>query len=616
MGRRRARAVSWPTVQDGGQVHGARRISHTAKVLAARTVFDDATVLLWHERIGHAGNSTLAQLHSSTEGTPFTKSVVLPHECEHCLANKAIRRHLAAHGITATRVGLTHIDVHGPYAEDIFFGARYDVCFCDDFSNVRFVMSIPDRVWATQQQAFLKYNAFINFYSGSSVNVAGCQFDNALEYEGVESEEFCDDAAIQRLFSVRYRPAQHGKAESTWRIYYPRVRACLNRAMPPEKGRRFRALAMQHLVNYVGNRLPNKSAPSNVAPMTVLCGGKVQTLRWARVLFCCVWTFVPVETRGLKSLHHMDPVARLAIHCGVAHNHKGWLAYHEDDGTFEAFIDGVVDQARLIGHGNKSVDGTHFFDMTAQVERASSVRTIISYAAQYNLTLTAGDVPTAFLQSYIHNVIILSEQAPGFEVPGPNGEPACDMVVRWDRALYGWVPSCYEWGEEFYDWLVSYGAVACYSDPKVFVLVRDFDIAGTSTRAVLNITLHVNDLLMAHSHVQLRDQFMRDNPYKIKDLGAVSSIIGADIHQNLVEGFVKFSLSTYIQSSARRFDITAAGCDLPASEKLIAACREPVDDREFEECALIFLKISSRWQVSSISSPPLCAPSSSTLHIS
>ena len=83
--------------------------SDTAEVLAG-TVLDDATVFLWHERIGHAGNSTLAQLHSSTEGTPFTKSVALPHECEHCLANKAIRRHLAAHGITATRVGqLTHI---------------------------------------------------------------------------------------------------------------------------------------------------------------------------------------------------------------------------------------------------------------------------------------------------------------------------------------------------------------------------------------------------------------------------------------------------------------------------------------------------------------------------
>ena len=795
----------------------------------------DATVLLWHERIGHAGDSTLSKLHVSTDGTPFTSAVSLPHVCEHCMANKAIRRFLASHDITAMRVGqLTHIDVHGPYAEDIFFGARYDICFVDDFSNVRFIASIPDRVWATQQRAFLKYSAFINFFSGFTVNIAGCQFDNAPEYEGVESEEFCDDAAIQRLFSVRYRPAQHGKAESTWRIYYPRVRACLNKAMPPEKGRRFRALAMQHLVNYVGNRLPSKSAPSNVAPMTVLCGGKVQTLRWARVLFCRVWTFVPVETRGLKSTHHMDPVARPAIHCGVAHNHKGWLAYHEDDGTFEAFIDGkfeetvmpmqlpdappwplpppgpvppnpnergffelpaglpadspaaapdvpppervststpprpparvesgrvpespwqlpgsgdqtaqqprrrgsrtsaaerfaapgfveparlateiddelssmdpedvedrlswvtiggipvpydlafcdvdalaarnieakikhfqlddgwvaldvprnypeamrhrrspqlwqaminemhsqldtkshylvprptdgtfvhtlgwvydfklkegaVVDKARLVGHGHKSVLGTHFFDKTAQVARASSVRTICAYAAQYNLTLTAGDVPTAYLQSFLHNVVILSEQPPGFEVPGPNGEPAKDMVARWDRALYGWVPSCYEWGEEFYDWLISYGATACYSDVKVFVLVRDVLVAGKNVRALLIITLHVDDLLMAHSHVELREQFMRDNPYRIKDLGAVTSIIGADIHQDLHEGFVKVSLSTYIQSAVRRFDITDVGCDMPASDKLIAACRAPVGDREFEECTDIFLKMA------------------------
>jgi hypothetical protein len=66
----------------------------------------------------------------------------------------------------------------------------------------------------------------------------------------------------------------------------------------------------------------------------------------------------------------------------------------------------IADKARLIGHGNNSVLGTHFFDKTAQVARASSVRTICAYAAQYNLTLTAGDVPTAYLQSFLHNVII------------------------------------------------------------------------------------------------------------------------------------------------------------------------------------------------------------------
>ena len=41
--------------------------------------------------------------------------------------------------------------------------------------NVRYVLSIPDRVWATQQQAFLKYSAFINFYSGAGIRSSWTQ---------------------------------------------------------------------------------------------------------------------------------------------------------------------------------------------------------------------------------------------------------------------------------------------------------------------------------------------------------------------------------------------------------------------------------------------------------
>ena len=81
--------------------------------LVRATKVDDATILLWHERIGHAGDSTLSKLHASTDGTPFTSATSLPHVCEHCMANKAIRRFLAAHDITSMRVGqLTHIDVY------------------------------------------------------------------------------------------------------------------------------------------------------------------------------------------------------------------------------------------------------------------------------------------------------------------------------------------------------------------------------------------------------------------------------------------------------------------------------------------------------------------------
>ena len=60
--------------------------------------------------------------------------------------------------------------------------------------------------------------------------------------------------------------------------------------------------------------------------------------------------------------------------------------------------------------------------------------------------------------------------------------------------------------------MISYGATACYSDVKVFVLVRDVLVAGENVRALLIITLHVDDLLMAHSHVELRELTAGDVP--------------------------------------------------------------------------------------------------------
>ena len=200
--------------------------------------------------------------------------------------------------------------------------------------------------------------------------------------------------------------------------------------------------------------------------------------------------------------------------------------------------------------------------------------------------LTCGDVPTAYLQAKLHDVIVYSEQPPGFEEPGPNGEPTGEMVCRWDSALYGFVPSCYEWGEEFHDFIVTYGFVACCSDRKVFILHRDGD--------VLIVTLHVDDLLMACSgDGGLRDDFMRQNPYRIKDLGAARRIIGGNIAQDVEAGTVSLSLSTYIDAAARRFRITDVGnCDMPASQKLLDDCiaARPTE-REIDEVQTEYYQI-------------------------
>ena len=265
-----------------------------------------------------------------------------------------------------------------------------------------------------------------------------------------------------------------------------------------------------------------------------------------------------------KSTHHL---VKRSDFPGAVVLPLGWVY---DFKVAETQRDGILDKARLIGYGNYSEAGKHFFDKAAGVARASSLRTEMAFASQYDLTLTAGDVPTAYLNAMIHDVIILSEQPPGFERPGPSGEPARDMICRWTRALYGWVLSAFEWAEEFREWLEAYGFKACPSDVKVFVLVREVQ----DVRMMLIVGLHVDDLLMGHSHPEIRTTFLTDCPYKIKDLGAVKRIVGGDVVQDIRAGTVHFSVDTYLRQVARRFEITeTAHAHTPTTQTLVAACR-------------------------------------------
>ena len=128
--------------------------------------------------------------------------------------------------------------------------------------------------------------------------MAGITHDNAPEYVSQDSWDFCDEAALQRLMACRYRPQQDGVAEATWRVYDPRCRAAIGHAMA---GRiEYLMLCSVYLCNYVGNRLASSALPSFVAPLTVLAGGKVQSIRHARVLGCQMSAYIPQQTRGPK----------------------------------------------------------------------------------------------------------------------------------------------------------------------------------------------------------------------------------------------------------------------------------------------------------------------------
>jgi len=245
----------------------------------------------------------------------------------------------------------------------------------------------------------------------------------------------------------------------------------------------------------------------------------------------------------------------------------GWVY---DNKVAETCPDGILDKARLIGRGDYM---TEFFEIFAGVARSASIRCTLAYASQLSMVLMAGDVPTAYLNASIYDVIVLSEQPPGFEVPGPNGQPAGDMVARWSRALYGWKVSAFEWAEEFREWLELYGCRPCPTDVKVFVLQKRIN----ETDMLLIICLHVDDLLTAHSHADIRERFMADCPYRIKELGRARRIFGGDVHQDLTAGIVVFNLESYLTQAAHRFQLTETAKS-PTTPSIVAACRRMDED--------------------------------------
>ena len=128
-----------------------------------------------------------------------------------------------------SRVGeWTHSDIFGCACEDLYFGARYAVCFVDDFSKYVMVLPMLNRTTASLRRAFCVYVSRMAVFGHI---VAGLQYDGAQEYVSAEHSDFLDELAVEHIATCRYRSAQNGTAEAVWGVHFPRVRTALSLAM-------------------------------------------------------------------------------------------------------------------------------------------------------------------------------------------------------------------------------------------------------------------------------------------------------------------------------------------------------------------------------------------------
>ena len=215
-------------------------------------------------------------------------------------------------------------------------------------------------------------------------------------------------------------------------------------------------------------------------------------------------------------------------------------------------------KARLVAQGFSQVPGRDFLETYAPVARPSSIRTMMAMATEQDWHLDQMDVDTAYLYAPVEEEIYM-RQPVGKEQLGPNGE---QLVCRLKKSLYGLKQSGRNWNQVIGSWLTEYGLTASDADPCVYTQHSGSSSASGSTRPYINlvVALYVDDLLITGQDRGEVDRFKNaiSQAFKMKDLGAVSFLLGMEVVRDRAVRTLQIKRTAYVKQVLQRFGMD--GC--------------------------------------------------------
>jgi Reverse transcriptase (RNA-dependent DNA polymerase) len=203
-------------------------------------------------------------------------------------------------------------------------------------------------------------------------------------------------------------------------------------------------------------------------------------------------------------------------------------------------------KARLVAQGFSQVPGLDFNETYSPTIRFTTIRLILALACKYNLEVRQIDIKGAYLNGILEDDVYM-RQPEGFVEPGKE-----NLVCKLYKGIYGLKQSGRVWHHTLKSELGKLGFTPGNADTTVYFRFGDdgnIELSGW----------YMDDGLLAANSTESMERMISDirGSFDIQDLGEPDRLVGIRISQNRELGTIHISQPLFINTIAKRFEITS-----------------------------------------------------------